>query len=235
MANKTLLNGVNEVLKKAKLIQGDSGSLTTLTDSPRQIWVDSAVQAWNEAIEELYTTIEEPLPEVLAEATITLANGDRDYALNVYNTLYWPFLDETNGQYIYEFNGSYLDMVNSQTVPADYTGLPLYGVIRPTDGQVYLDRIPSATEVGLIYKYRYMKDFSVSTAAATFPFKDSVFRAMVPAVAELFNLIHKHEFQEGIYRMNIARAARLVRGLPPITSYGRSRTGGNGGIFYPYD
>ena len=235
MANKTLLNGVNEVLKKAKMIQGDSGSLTSLTDSPRQIWVDSSIQAWNESIEELYMTTGEPLPEVLAEATITLANGDRDYALNTYNILYWPFLDETNGQYIYEFNGSYLDLVNSQTVPADYTGMPLYGVIRPTDGQVYLDRIPSASEVGLVYKYRYMKDFSLSTAAATFPFKDSVFRAMVPAVAEMFNYIHKHEFNVDLFRLNIARAARLVTGRTPVTSYGRAGSNVDGGIFFPYE
>ena len=70
---KTLLNGTNEVLKKLQLIQGDSGLLTTLTDSARQTFIDKTVQGWNELIDELFSIANVPLPEATAENTITLA------------------------------------------------------------------------------------------------------------------------------------------------------------------
>ena len=233
--SKTLLNGVNEVLKKAKLIQGDSGSLSTLTDSPRQVWVDNAVQAWNETIEELFSVTGKPMPSELAESTITLVTNDRDYALaSDLVSLHWPLLDETYGQYIEE--SEYLRLVASQPIPADFTGLPLYGAIRPTDGQLYLDRIPTASENGLVYKYRYDKDISLSTAAATFPFSDTVFRSLVPAVTEIFNLYHRREFSEAVYTVSMGRAARLLTQTPARTSYLPEKVRSSlDGVGYPFE
>jgi hypothetical protein len=235
MANRTLLNGVNEVLKKLNLIQGDSGSLASLTDSARQIWVDSIVQLWNEVMEDLYSTSELPMPQELGEDTITLATNTRAYALSAYNTLYWPLMDETNGTFIYEWEGGYLDLVASQPVPADFTGMPYYGVIEPTDGKIYLDRIPTASENGLVYKYRYDKDVSVSAATDTFPFKDSVFRALVPAVAERWKLDNRGEFAEGLYKEAIGTASRQLSGRQMRSNY---MSGGAGpdlsGIFSPF-
>lgn len=49
---KTLLNGVNEVFKRIKLIQGDAAALTSLTDSARQHSIDLAIQIWNEVVDE---------------------------------------------------------------------------------------------------------------------------------------------------------------------------------------
>lgn len=233
---KTLLNGVNEVLKKAKLIQGDSGLLTSLTDSARQLWIDNAIQAWNETIEELYSVASEPMPKELAENTITLATNDRDYALQSdLVILHWPFLDETTGQKIYEWKGDYLSLTNSQTIPANYTGLPRYGVIRPTDGELYLDYIPTSQENGLIYKYRYDKDISVSVAADAFPFEDIVFRALVPAVTEIFNLYFRREMSESLYNQSMGRAARNLTKSSPRQSYLPARIRGTPGIAFPFD
>ena len=67
MANKTLLNGVNEVLKKVGILEGDTGLLTTLTDSPRQIFIDTAVQSLNEVNDEVYSVLDKPKPDQLAE------------------------------------------------------------------------------------------------------------------------------------------------------------------------
>src|SRR3990167_4966403 len=168
MGNKTLLNGVNEVLKRAKLIQGDAGALTSLTDSARQLWVDTIIQCWNEVVGELYRETGTPVPTMIAEGTITLATNDRDYALAGgagNDVLYFPLVDETNGQYIYEYSGGWMKLRQDQAIPADYTGLPNYGAIDPTDGELYLDRIPTATENGLVYKYRYQKDGVLDSAA----------------------------------------------------------------------
>ena len=233
---KTLLNGVNDLLIKAKLIQGDSGSLTTLTDSPRQVWIDSAKQAWNEVVEELYSATGKPMPQELAENTITLVTNTRAYTLQSdLVILHWPFIDETNGQYIYEYEGGYLDLVSIQPVPSDYTGLPLYGAIRPTDSYLYLDRIPSSTENGLVYKYRYDKDVSLSLATDTFPFGNSVYRALVEAAHEKFNIHTRREFISGVYDAAMGRAARLLTQKPQRTSYLSVGTVTESGIENPFE
>ena len=221
---KTLLNGCNEVLKRASLIQGDSGVLTTLTDSGRQIFIDTAVQVWNEAIEDLYETVGQTKPNALAEDTITLTTGTRNYTLaSDLNELYYPFIDETNGNFIVKYPGGYLEMVSNQLVPANYTGQPLQGCIRPTDGAFYVDLAPTSSENGRVYKYRYLSDFSVAAAADTFPFKDVVFRALVPAVTELFNRARKNSFDGGIYKKGIGTAARYLNQVSARESWTPTR------------
>ena len=220
----TLLTGTNEVLKRVQLIQGDSGILTTLTDSARQVYIDTAVQMWNETIDELYSISDKPKPKELAENTITLTTSTRAYALQTdLLQLYWPFLDETNGRFITEYPGGYLDLVTSQLVPANYTGLPIMGCIRPTDGYIYLDRIPTSNENGLIYKYRYDKSLNMTTAAAVFPFNDAVFRSLVPSVAELWKKQHNNKFDNGIYQNGLGRASRYLLNLQQRDSWTPAR------------
>lgn len=208
---KTLLNGVNEVLKRVGIIQGDTAELTTLTDSSRQRPIDLSIQAWNEAVDELYSLSNLPKPNEMVEGTLTLATSDRDYALATGLTqLYFPLHDTTNGHYIYEYDKGYLHLVNSQPFPANENGLPNYAVIRPSDGQLYLDRIPTATENGNQYTYYYDTDLVVSAAADTFPFKDVVFRAMVPAVTEIVNRELRKQYDGEIIEGSLGRASRYL-------------------------
>lgn len=208
---KSLLNGVNDVLKKVSIIAGDSGELSSLTDSARQVNIDLVVSAWNEAIEELYSRTSTPLPKELAENTITLATDDRDYALQSdLVQLHWPLLNETDGDYLHQYEGGYLKMVADQPQPDNFTGLPLAGAIRPTDGQLYLDRIPTAAENGRVYKYWYDKDLSLSGAADLMPFNDSVYRAMVPVVAEIWRRDKERTFDDGSFAVSLGRAGRLL-------------------------
>lgn len=213
---KTLLNGVNDLLKKVQMIAGDSGELSTLTDSARQHWIDLAVMSWNEAVEQLYSLTHIPQPQELGENTIVLVSGDRDYALQTdLVQLHFPLIDETNGAYILEHPGGYLGLVNAQLYPNNYTGLPTYGAIRPTDGQLYLDRIPTSAEVGKTYKYRYDKDVSLSAAADAFPFTDAVYRALLPVAAELWKLQKENKSFEGLSVKSFARAARYLTTTQP--------------------
>jgi len=231
---ETLLNGVNEVMKRAKLIQGDSGTLTSLTDSPRQVWIDQIVQIWNELMEELYSVSDVPMPTELSESTITLVEDTRNYTLDTFNTLNWPFIDETTGQYIYEQVGGYSALWKSQPIPSTFTGLPLFGAIRETDGDLYLDRLPTATEAGLVYKYRFHKDISVSTAAATFPFKDEIFRALVPAAADLFKAENRQDVPAS-FNASMGRAARLLSNAHVRSHYGPRRFRSRRGVAFPFD
>ena len=114
---KTLLDGINEVLKRVKIVRGDTGVLTGLTDATVQTHIDLAVQMWNESLDDLYTdTIK---PKELAESTLTLVTGDRDYALQTdLVELKFPLIDETNGNYIFEWKRGYMDLVTIQNVPS---------------------------------------------------------------------------------------------------------------------
>lgn len=210
----TLLDGVNEVLKRAAIIDSDGGELASLTDSSRQVWVDTAIQCWNEAIDDLYSLVNQPLPTRFAEATIVLATGDRDYALQSASRIFFPFRETTSGYRIEEYKAGYQSMVNGQLVPANYTGRALFACIRPSDGQLYLERIPTSSENGLTYTYGYEADTALSAAADTMPFSESCFRAMVPVVTQLWSREQQRQFDPQMYQANLGRAARFLRRMP---------------------
>lgn len=217
---KTLLNGVNEVLKRVKIIK-EGALLSALTDSARQPAIDLAVQAWNEAVDDLYLKSNVPLPRVMDSGTITLAENQREYTLksNVVR-LYFPFHDETNGDYIGEYEGGIMRMRVEQPQPANFTGQPHFLAIDPeNDNRIRLDRIPTSAEAGRVYQYWYDRDVSLSVATDQFPFSNTVFRAMVPVVAQLWERDRRSEFDEDQYRANLGNAARALFRQPPRSSW----------------
>lgn len=211
----TLLTGVNDVLEKTKILRS-TGALSSLSDSARQVFIDLAVQSWNEMIDEIYSQCQKERPRLWTSGTMTLSTGTRTYSLDQTNAnvveLYWPLHDQTNGHYIYEHPKGYLGLIRSQRIPANYTGLPLYGALDPTASstQVYLDRVPQAAQNGLNYTYYYQKDGGLSAAADEFPFNDGVYRALVPAVAEVWRRHQQKDFDEALYKISMGRAARLL-------------------------
>lgn len=210
MANKTLLNAVNEIFRRVGLIAGDAGLLTSLTDSARQVSVDQAVQAINEVIDELYSTTNTALPNEQAESTITLATGTRAYSLATdLSQLRWPLRDKTNSQFIIPFPGGYDALLNLD-IEQDDTGLPHYGAIRPTDGKLHLDRAPTSTDNGKVYTYQYDKNTALSLLTDTVPFGDPVFRALIPAFVQIWKREARNQFDEALMKGSMGRASRLL-------------------------
>lgn len=216
---KTLLNSVNEILTRAGVIAGDAGELASLTDSARQNYIDVAVQVVNEGIDELYSSTPYPLPKELKEGTVTMATGDRSYALaSDIVQMRFPLIDKTNNQYIHEFPGGYQGMLILDPEQDD-EGLPLYGVVSPVDGELFLDRAPDASLNGRVYTYQYDKDLVLSVAADTVPFTDAVFRAMVPAWVNLWKRDQRNSFDAALFKGQIGRAARLLPQRPMRSSW----------------
>lgn len=212
---KTLLNGVNEVLKRTGVIQGDSGLLVSLSDSPRQVYIDLAVQVWNEAVRQIYTLSHIPLPKEMAESSITLVTDDRDYALQGdLIALRWPLHNRADGEYIHEWKRGYHDLITSQPQPDQWTGLATFAAISPINGELYLERIPQAEENGKVFFYNYDKDISLSAADDTFPFDDDVFGAMVPVVAEVWEASRDRDPNVGLLSVNFGQASRLLTKQP---------------------
>ena len=207
----TLLDAVNLSLKRVRVIQGDAGELTSLKDSARQADIDIMVQAWNEIISDLYNTARQ-LPSDTKEGTITLVAGTREYdkASDVDIVSSNIMVDQTNGQYLYAYPGGYEAMFVEQTQPANYTGLPIYWTINPTNAKFRLDRSPTATEAGKIYTYLYRKRLYMDLATATFPFADSVVNDLIQGVKEVWNRESKEKFDMAAYQTRIARAAVAI-------------------------
>lgn len=216
---KTLLNGVNEILKRVGIIAGDAGVLTSLTDSSRQTSIDACVQVINEGITEVFTVSEKPMPQEQKEGTVTLVTATRAYSLaSDLVQLRWPMIDKTNSQMLYEYPGGYNAMLRGD-LEQDDTGLPMYGTIRPTDFKLYVDRAPTSVENGRIYTYQYDRDLVLALAADVMPFTDAVFRSMVPAWVQLWKREKRNEFDGDLFKHSLGTASRILSGLQPRTSY----------------
>lgn len=220
---KTLLDGVNEILKRVNVIAGDAAVLTTLTDSARQHPIDIAVQVINEGIDELYSVSNRPIPKEQAESTITLVTGTRKYSLaSDLLQLRFPLIDKTNTQFIFEYNDGYNGLLMLDPEQND-TGQPHWGAISPVNGYLHLDRAPTSNENGRVYTYQYDKNLALSAAADTVPFNDASFRAMVPAWVQLYKREMRNEFDTELFRNSIGRAARYAIMVEPRSSYSPRR------------
>lgn len=209
----TLLDGVNEVLKRVGQLDNDNGALDSLTESALQSQIDVTVQLWNEVVDELYLSLGRPAPKNTQEdaSSIVLVDGQRSYALPAdLRVILWPLIDETNGRVIGEYPGGYMELVNSQLIPDNHLGVPIAAAIRPDDGELYLDTTPTANEAGLVYKLRYLKDMELSEGGDEFPFNNAIFRSLVPAVAELYKHEKHNRFSPVIHRRAIGKAVRLM-------------------------
>lgn len=216
---KTLLNATNEILKRVRVISGDSGALTSLSDSARQGAIDVAVQVINEGLDELYSSTGLPKPKQQSSSTITLVAGQRDYTLaSNLVLLRWPLIDRTNSQIIEEYPGGYNQLLQDD-LEQDDTGLPHSAAISPVDGKIYMDVAPTAADAGRIYTYQYDKDLSLALAADTVPFTDPVFRAMVPAWVQLWKREEMNQFDGDLFKASIGRASRLLPMTPARSSY----------------
>lgn len=223
MANKSLLDGVNEVLKKVDILEGDTGLLTTITDSARQVFIDTAIQSLNEVQDELYSILDKPKPQQLAEATLTLLTDDQDYALASDLVTLLPkfgLIDTTNNHVIaiLDDDDAYRQLILTD-LNQDDTGLPSIAAIRPTDGELWMDRKPTSAENGRVYNYRYNKELELVVATDTFPFGNAVFRAVVPAAAELWKLHRHKDFSQVLFDASMGRAARLITKVPVRSSW----------------
>lgn len=224
MANKTLLNAVNEVFKRVGMIIGDSQDLTSFTDQARQRSINVAIQVINEGVDELYSVSSVTMPAGQKQGTFTLATGTRGYALATDFTQFAPYpgqvlaIDKTNTQFIYEYPGGYNALLLLDPEQDD-TGLPTYAAINPTDGTLQVDRAPTSTDNGKVYTYQYLKDLVMSATTDTVPFGNAVFRAMVPAWAMLYRRDQQNDFDKDIFQIQIGRAARLLSKMQPETDY----------------
>lgn len=208
----TLLDGVNRVLTRTGILKKTS-QLTSLTDSSIQNYIDTAIDNWNEVIDRLYEINNRPHPKEIRSATITLKTGVREYSLHSKLTAFrieYHLIDETNNHVITFKPDAHRALVFAD-IEQDDTGLPHLATINPENGRLLFDRAPTSDDNGNIYKYRYERDLEMDEAGDEFPFKDKVFRALVPAVAEKWKFEHQGGGSDAIFRSAMSEAAGYLR------------------------
>ncbi len=236
MPNKSLLDGVNEVLKRVSIIRS-SDALSSLTNSGKQVFIDLAVQAWNESVDQLYSKTNALKAYQGEEDTLTLQSGVRVYSLpDDLIQMRWPLHDEVNGFYIHEHKGGYEELRHVLVQPDNRTGIPTRGALSIIEKEIYLDNIPTPAEDGYQYTYFYWRDTVLEKESDRFPFDNAVFRAMVPVVTETWRLMQKGDANGEISKINYGRALRMIEQKPDEPTYikrgGRNQTGPLG--FDPY-
>src|SRR5512143_2296180 len=182
----TFLDGVNAVLMRAGILAAD-GLLPTFDDTAKQIYIDLAMTTWNETVDEVCNLMGVPHSGETGSSTVTLVSGQREYDLpSDLVQLRWPLIDQTNGYTIKEYPGGYETMRIEQEIPSDWTGLPYFAAINPTTSDLRMDRAPTSDEAGISYAMIYDNDLWMTDETDAFPFSDSVYRALVPVVTELW-------------------------------------------------
>jgi hypothetical protein len=216
---KTLLDGVNECLKRVNIIAGDAAALTSLTDASRQHPIDLTVQVINEGIDELYSSSHITIPGEQKESTMILIDGQREYDLATdLVELKWPMIDKINTTFLFKYPGGYDGLLLLDPEQND-TGLPYWGIISPVNNKLHLDRTPTSQENGRTYTYQYEKDLELTSASSPMPFSNAVFRAMVPAWVQLWKREMRNEFDVTLYKMSLGRASRFVTESKQRTTY----------------
>lgn len=228
----TFLQVVNATLKRVGEIAGDSEELATSTvtstatglvatdafvDSRRQHKIDIILGLWNEAGHEVFRM--GVYAQETASATLTLADGTREYSLpsdfermagGCYETR--ALRGATNGLLMHEYPGGYERMLVDQPTASDYTGTPSFWALSPVQGTIRVSTEPTTAEDGNTYHYLYHKRVSLTStmATSTLPYSDSVADSLVPVVVEGYNRIMKKEFSADFFENAISRALEFL-------------------------
>jgi len=204
---QSLLDLVNEVLRKAGFITGESGLLTSLTDAARQVEIDIAKRNWNTAISELYSLSKVPYPQEEKTATITLITGQREYTLpSDLVQIRFPLIFEADQHRVDEYPGGFERLRVDQLDPSNWTGRPTFAVISPINDKLRFDYEPTSAENGDQYTLYYDRELFLDVAADTVAFSDVVARHMVEVV-----LVDWKDDQRPTNRSEVIRSRRNKR------------------------
>ena len=205
---ESLLSATNEVLKRVGLIQGDAGELSSLADTPRQHDIDKIGQIWREVCRLLQVI--DVFPSEVTEGTLTLATDTREYALpsdfvqmSGESYEHRVFVNALNNYRMFEYRSPAglspdAQMFLDQPDPSDWAGLPYHWALSDRGDFHRVDRTPTSAENGVAYKYRYDTALTLTTAAHTFPFSDSVVQMLIPVVAHFYKVSSEKRTSEAI-------------------------------------
>lgn len=219
----TLLQAINRTLKRHGTIAGSSGELTSFTDTSRQRTVDLCLQVWNEVVHELYSY--GTFQGEQSVGTLTLTTGTTVYAVPSDfeqmsgETWETKVMVNTDNYRLHEYPGGHQQLYADQPDPSDFSGRPTHWVLDKTQNSFKVDATPTADENGDAYTFLYDKEIVLDDTTDTFPFSDTVVRALVPVVADLMRIDDK---EARLASPSFRRALKYVNQSNASKEYGVS-------------
>ena len=217
----TFLQAVNETLKLVKVIHGDAGELTSFVDTSRQENIDIARRVWNELIHQLYTL--ELFSRGARTGQFVIATGVREYDIEPDFEAMASDAIRNEAKYwkLDPYKGGYIQMWDDQVDPSNYSGQPLAWAINPESDKIRIDRDPTSTENGDIYKYLYYKRLYMQDEGDVFPFSDTVVDSLIRSSAEMWKRDREKDFDAGMMGASFNRAVSYLTQARPKSMYGR--------------
>lgn len=225
----TFLQAVNNSLKRVGIIQGQSGNLTSFTDSGRQTDIDVMIACWNEAMQDL---ADQPVmvPGLSDQGNLTLATGNREYGLPTGNNtgkqieLVKQINNKTLRYPLKEYPGGYQKMLYDQPDPTLFQGPVIQWCINPGSGKIRFDFTPVASVNGQLLTVDGTIRISLSLISDQFPFTDTVVDQLVKPVAMAWARERKKgDWSRDAYMQGLSDAMRYVTAIQPRQSYGVRR------------
>ncbi len=205
------------------MIAGDTGDITSFTDTEHQREIDVALQIINEVLDEAYSL--GSFSAEVAEATITLATDTREYSLPSDFEKFVgiaTFINAENKRRITPYPGGYEQMYVDQPNPSDFIGQPQRYAINTTNAKLRVDRTPTSDENGDVYTALYEKRINLAATGDTFPCSDDAVDALISPIAEIWRAVINRESREGsLSRSAFARALKVLRKGQVRKRYGR--------------
>lgn len=218
----TLVDVVNKVLLRARVLDSAEDTLTSLSKGSIQIDIDTAVDSINDVIREV-VSLADLMPYKTNEGSITLATGTREYALpaGALEIISKNLVERGEGHWAAPYPGGYEAMFSTQVDPDSYTGQPSYWVINPVTDYFRLDNTPTAAENGDIYYFLYTSGITVSLFNDTFPFRDGVMDALLKSVVQNFMKTTSmgETFDAADYMRGLGQAVQAIVHTPKQRKY----------------
>ncbi len=220
----TLLDVVNRVMRRQRLINATSEQLTDFSDTALRPTIDSVIDAINDTFRTLFDLCE-ILPYRVTEGTLTLVAGQREYAMPAdFAVMASNHLkDHEKGHTVYHMQGGYKAMFEQQETPDNYEGQPDFWVINPTNAQLRFDRIPDSSLAGDVYTYIYSKQINYDAATDAIDSDDMVTRDLIPAIVQMYRREHDPErYDEGVFLTALSLAAATLSKRPVSDHYAQT-------------
>lgn len=219
---KNFLAVVNDVLKRASVIQGDAGELTSFTDSSRQIDIDICKAAINDVIQEIYS-LDDEFPRGTREGRFTLALNKREYTTETdFEMMAFDNMrNHADGHILLPYRGGFEQMWNDQPMPDDFQGQPNFWIINPSNGKIRIDVNPTSDTASSVFRYQYIKTLTLSATTDLLPFSDQSSDALGSAFAQAFKSERTpSDFNQALFNSSFARGIRYIRQSKNISRYG---------------
>lgn len=216
----TLLDVVNNVMRRVRLIDSQDEVLLDFDDNRLRVDVDMIIDAVNDTIRYIYDYGKIP-PHVVQTGTITLSATQRGYNApdDFHRMVSESFIDQVKGHRLCEYPGGFKQLFEDQLVPDNYQGQPLYWAISPSKN-IRLDKVPGPEFDGDEYSFLYEAQLNFVLHTDVLPMSEMTIRDMTPAIVQMYKKdSDPTSYDSNAFMSSVAMAVASLHAQPIRPTY----------------